>query len=353
MQDNFINPMINQGVFEDNKTKITSHWIKVTNSVYKLLDFFPDSDPLKNKSKEKALAILEGLTLISNVKGWVSLKNYFSENRDKAIEQLFYDIEVLENYLKIGNYQGWLNSINFLIIIKEYQKLKNEVNHIKSNNKNLEIFSNIKLEAKNTIVEQNSLSRQNPVVGEIPKAGKSLVQGTSYSERQNPPSYKISARQEKILQILSNREKTQVADIIKEIPNVTKRTLRRDLDDLLKKNTIVRVGEWNQVFYKILKNDRQHQKNTGMEIMQDGKMIPVVVKHSINDLAQFFDYHNGTFANNYNPELADKIRKISLPEQIISIDQLEGIIKGSLTSEEQIIISRHLRERIDELRNES
>src|SRR3989344_525485 len=60
----------------------------------------------------------------------------------------------------------------------------------------------------------------------------------------------LSERQNKILSILSRKEKVQVSDIIKEIPKITKRTIRRDLDDLLKKGKIVRVGEWNQVFYK-------------------------------------------------------------------------------------------------------
>ena len=358
MKDNFVNSAGDQGDSGENKTKITSSGVKITNAVYKLLDFFPDPDPLKNKAKEKALAILEGLTLISGEKDWVSFKNYFSEDKERAIIQLFNDINILENYLKIGKSQGWLDIINFLIIIKEYQELKIKIGHLR-NNKNLEIFAHLKLEAENRALKQNSLSEKSSRVKES-NIGQSLVQDISSSisfgkqtERRNPLSYKISARQEKILQILNNREKTQVADIIKEIPSVTKRTLRRDLDDLLKTNAIVRVGKWNQVFYKTLKSDDHNQNDMETGIIQNGKMILTAALHSIDDLAQLFDYSKGTFANYYNPELASKIRKINLPEQITSIDQLESIIKVNLTSEEQIIISRHLKERIDELKNGS
>src|SRR3989338_9857228 len=77
--------------------------IKTTNATYKLLDFFPDSDPLKNKAKEKVLAIMENLTLISDAKGWISLK------KEKAAAELLDDIDVLEAYFKLAKYQRWID----------------------------------------------------------------------------------------------------------------------------------------------------------------------------------------------------------------------------------------------------
>ncbi|MBI2050007.1 MAG: DeoR/GlpR transcriptional regulator [Candidatus Staskawiczbacteria bacterium] len=61
----------------------------------------------------------------------------------------------------------------------------------------------------------------------------------------------ISERQKKILQILNEKGKAQVSDFKNVLIDVTKRTIRRDLDELLKNGKIVRVGEWNQVFYQI------------------------------------------------------------------------------------------------------
>ena len=37
-------------------------FLKLTNIVYKVLEFFPESDPLKNRAKDRALAILENPT---------------------------------------------------------------------------------------------------------------------------------------------------------------------------------------------------------------------------------------------------------------------------------------------------
>jgi len=209
-----------------------SNGVKIINEIYKLLDFFPDSDPLKNKAKEKALAVLENLTLISDAKGWVSLK------KEKAAAQLLDDLEILESYLKLGKYQGWIDNINFLILTKECNNVKSRIIPPKGTiKKNLEVISN--MEKDSTVIVDKKpvlITMQNITGGEIPVA----EQTKDYSERQG-----------KILQMLSEKEKVQVADIIKEIPNITKRTIRRDLDDLLKKRRIVRIGEWNQVFYTI------------------------------------------------------------------------------------------------------
>jgi len=207
-------------------------FVKITNAAYKLLDFFPDGDPLKNKAKEKALAILENLTLVSDASGWVSLK------KEKAAAELLDDIEVLETYLKLGKYQGWIDNMNFLILTKEYDKIKSQINPPKG------------------FIRQNL-----EIIPSCPTSDVSDVGQLASKERKEPSLPQNSVRQRKILDILSKREKTQVSDIIKELPNITKRTIRRDLDDLLKKGKIMRFGEWNQVFYQISKDTAKNQEN--------------------------------------------------------------------------------------------
>ena len=61
----------------------------------------------------------------------------------------------------------------------------------------------------------------------------------------------LNARQEKILQILGQREKAQVGELKEFFEDTSKRTLRRDLEDLLKRNLVQRDGEWNKIFYAI------------------------------------------------------------------------------------------------------
>lgn len=353
MADNSINPLGGQEAPGELQKNEISNGVRITDAVYQILDFFPDGDPLKNKAKEKALAILENLTLISDSRGWVSLK------KEKAAAELLDDTEILEAYLKLGKDRGWMDNMSFLILIKGYDKIKSGINPPKGIvRQNLEIISRPAQEPAK-IIKETKREPSHPMsadVGHLKKGDK-----------------KYSDRQKKILDILSKREKAQVSDLIKELPNITKRTVRRDLGDLLRGGKIIRVGEWNQVFYKTLKNSVQNQvpkfaeggpgfrsksdlgENTAIKkaiTVQGEKITLVSITHSIDDLAQLFDYKEGTFANNYNPELANKIRSINLPEKITSVDQLESIIKYSLTLEEQLLVNKHLTDRMDELRNQ-
>jgi hypothetical protein len=159
--------------------------IKLTESVYKLLEYFPESDPLKNRAKDKALAIMEDLRLE--------------------------DVDILLGYLQIAKSQNWLSAINFFIISNEYEAIKKEFRPV-------------------TKPVQSTQKRVNIV----------LNNSSNFSERQK-----------KIIELLEKEEKAQVMDLQKVLPNITKRTIRRDLDELLQAGKVLREGEFNQVFYRL------------------------------------------------------------------------------------------------------
>ena len=94
-------------------------FLKLTNTVYKVLEFFPESDPLKSRAKDRALSIIEGLFLIYKSDVWT---------RDKIKAQILDDIDILLGYLWIAKSQGWLNQTNCLIISNEYEKIRNSLN---------------------------------------------------------------------------------------------------------------------------------------------------------------------------------------------------------------------------------
>jgi len=175
-------------------------FVKITEAVYRVLEFLPD-DVLKTRAKQQALAVLEAAT------------------RKKPAPKLHEDIEVLENYLKLAKHCGWISDINFLILSKEYGRIQAGLGAEITNYKP-------KITNKPQIPNQNIKSTQTPV--------------GDFSERQT-----------KIIDILKKKEKAQVADLIKQLPRITKRTIRRDLDVLLKEKAVVRVGEFNQVFYRL------------------------------------------------------------------------------------------------------
>lgn len=186
---------------------------KLTDAIYKVIEFFPENEPLKNKIKEKSLEVMENLVLFSGKPA----------DTGKLSTKILKDIEVLKEYLRLGKSQGWLDSLNFFIINKEYDKIKEGLRGAKEG------------QSEETVpIESLQFS---PIMNEERQAVFATEQ--------------ISDRQKKILEILGKQEKAQVGDFKKTFSSVSKRTLRRDLDDLLQKKKIVRVGEWNQVFYKV------------------------------------------------------------------------------------------------------
>ena len=237
-----------------NKTMHEKH-LKLTNALYKISEFFPESDPLKNRVKDRALSIMDNLVLINKNNGWAS----FQEEKVKI--NILDDIDILLGYLWIAKYHGWINSVNYLILINEYEKLRNSIkpiveltrSEIPAPKENKNINQN---NAPNSFISQQNTTGQKPLddKSEVPqestqKPPASVLNTTEANVASN--SFDISSRQEKILEFINRNEKAQVMDLKTVLPDVTKRTIRRDLDELLLTGKVTRLGEFNQVFYKI------------------------------------------------------------------------------------------------------
>ena len=246
-------------------------FIKTTNAVYRVLDGLPDGDPLRNRAKERVLIIMENLTLVFSKDGYEAKKNYLPD-REKMLIQLIGDIEISRAHLSIARAQGWIEAMNFLIIEKEYQEIKNKllllkglaVPPIRSGHGGVDV--DVELTNGNQKVSKDSINTvQAPdrfEEGHFPLPNTSSASGEQSSAPLNGEDREINSafpeiteRQQKILTLLKKGKKNQVADILKELPGITKITIRRDLGDLLKKGKVVRLGEWNQVFYQVKEGD--------------------------------------------------------------------------------------------------
>ncbi len=192
-------------------------FLKLTSSAYRLSEYFPESDPLKAKAKERILSVMETLVAIGCEANWAVL-GVSSQQR------IIGDIDALLGYFEIAKNQEWVSSINYLIISGEYKKIRDEVLQVKV--------------VKETIADNSdkeTVIRQNIIVGDL----------------KEQKSQKFSERQKKIVDFLKENKKAQVMDLQAVLPNITKRTIRRDLDQLLATGEVIRMGEFNQVFYKI------------------------------------------------------------------------------------------------------
>ncbi|MBI1984787.1 MAG: DeoR family transcriptional regulator [Candidatus Wildermuthbacteria bacterium] len=112
-------------------------------------------------------------------------------------------------------------------------------------------FSNKSINPKNFLILEKEYSRIPAMLIGFLGSQKAPEVLAPKPEMKQEPS--LSQRQRRIIELLRNKETTQVWELQKVLPEVTKRTLRRDLDELLKLNLVERQGEWNAVFYRMKK----------------------------------------------------------------------------------------------------
>jgi hypothetical protein len=226
---------------------MNDNFLKLTNAVYKVLEFFPESDPLKNRAKDKALSIMDNLVLLNETSGWASFQ------KEKVKVQVLEDTDMLLGYLWIGKSQGWLNSVNYLIIANQYEKIRNMAGPV------LELTQKLPgIEIIEKKIEESVLNDEKPEVSNEPIIDKpqelAVKKEVMLVEKQKPTLDKLTARQKQIIDFLNKNEKAQVMDLQTVLPAVTKRTIRRDLDELLNIGKIIRHGDFNQVSYRINQN---------------------------------------------------------------------------------------------------
>ena len=206
--------------------------IELTNKIYKLTLFFPKKEPLKYKMRDVADSILEGLV------GWnvicnsnpISFLDLDEHKKEVIILKIKENLEVLKSYFEIAKWQNWVSYFDFLKVEERYKEIDN------SFKKEIELF-----EKKQNLDIQPSVVKKE-------KKGRSRVSSSDALFNET-----LNQRKRKILKFLKEKGKAQVWQIKEIFPDVTKRTLRRDFEQLLKKDIIIRIGEKNNTFYKLKK----------------------------------------------------------------------------------------------------
>ena len=181
--------------------------IELTDRLYKLTLLFPKKEPLRYKIREVGDRILENA---------VSLEVFQSSAKrsDFLVFEIEKDLEIIISYFEVVKWQNWVSYFDILEIKEKYDKIKIDLSE----------------HVENSEPEQSQLL-----------------------DVARPKEKNLDSRKEKILTILEKKEKIQVWELSKILPQVSKRTLRRDFDFLLKKGLIKRIGQGNNTFYSLIK----------------------------------------------------------------------------------------------------
>jgi len=193
-----------------------NYLLQVTNELYRITLLFPKKEPLRYKMRQLSNEVLANFVDLYQ-------KKDFQEGV-KIIEDSNHKIEILDGFFDVARAQNWVRPSDILDLQKEYNAIKEGFLNISSDNK--------KKEEPQVVVHTS-------VIEKPPKK----------EEKQKETI--LSSRQEKILRILEDKEKAQVNEVKDYFPDTSKRTLRRDLKELLDNDLIRRKGERNSTFYEI------------------------------------------------------------------------------------------------------
>jgi len=238
------------------------YFLKLTISLYRVTDCFPKEEPLKTSLREKATEILETLSISNPV---------VTKSRLKGLQK---DIRAIKHLLRLAEPQDWVDEVNIKVLERSYDKVQDEL--VAAQNSNLNLQDLTKEEKRTPSKKEVSVSpkeekttpvssqQTRPDYYEIPEVKNEPTstpekvkaeKSTPVSPEKKKESVKelsVSDRQKKILHILRNNPRAAITDINQGLnKQVSKRTLRRDLKKLMKKNLIVRKGEGINTFYQI------------------------------------------------------------------------------------------------------
>jgi len=206
--------------------------IQLTTNLYRLTLLFPKKEPLRYKIRELADEILANFLRITNQYEYTNIS---SKKTETGSLQILEDLKILDSFFEVAKAQNWVSPAETLKLQQEYSKLKENLKTQANFNRSLAPTTQIRNLTKQGLVK-SSLRTE----GDCKRSPKAI-----FAEK------RVNERQQKILEILKEREKVQVWEIKKFFPEVAKRTLRRDFEFLLQEGAVERVGERNDTFYKL------------------------------------------------------------------------------------------------------
>ncbi len=189
--------------------------LQLTFLAYRITEDWPEAIFLKTQFKHLTSQILNDFVLVSN--GSYGLR-----------EQILKNINLLQDYLVEARNKKLINREEFLLLKQEYCKIPNYF--VKSAQKKQEV------EPETQKIQEKSSNPKKPKKQKL---------------QTNVDLHNLNQRQKKILNILKNEKNIQVWQLKQIFSDVSKRTLRRDLESLVEKNIVKRQGKWNEISYML------------------------------------------------------------------------------------------------------
>jgi DNA-binding transcriptional ArsR family regulator len=173
-------------------------YLRLTLALYRVVDLFPEGDVLRQQIRKKANKVLADLI-------W--------SNPHPRVKEVCEGIASLNDLFSQAEAQNFIDPRNFQVLKREYQK----------------IAENMQENSQQPETEQ--LIEDDPIFEISKESGMN--------------------RKKKILNFLKSKQRIRVGELVASFPDVSRRTLIRDLDELYKGGIIIRTGDGRGANYTI------------------------------------------------------------------------------------------------------
>ena len=235
----------------EDKDFIKKQVFNTTAALYKVTQKLPETEPLRQRLREK------GVDLLSLVQDVFSGK-IFNSDVQNILKQEFENMGML---LEFGRFYSNINPVNFSVLIQSYDALWRKIESALDYYANggydeslQELISGIKdpLDegVKSIPAPEKAPTPKKEITPKIQSVKKERVERRYDSQ---PIGAKQAVRQEQIIKILSQKSisQFQLKDILGEFPQFNEKTVRNDLKVLCESGILVREGAGRSSVYKI------------------------------------------------------------------------------------------------------
>lgn len=170
-------------------------------AIYRVTKLFPEGEVLSGQLRETS----------SNIAVLLATK--------QISDTILLNIETVKIYLEIGKHQGWLNPLNFDLLIRAYCELTKAVEK----------------------TELAGESGKKKIIGTPPPL-KTLIKPKFKDGWSNDEKASVQKRHELIVDYLKTNSPAKTADIVRFLGNVVDRTVRMDLKILINKKIVKKSG---------------------------------------------------------------------------------------------------------------
>lgn len=256
--------MLNRHVFKELQNIV----FELTLALYRVTDFFPKEESLRQQLRQRGGEILEGI-----------YEYDISSDKKRDIAVLLKKIRVMQRYLEIARSMRFVRPINLMVLEREYSALEDffrtEFEYIRQlsnmsyvNNKRHNYikghyishffghngFDKIPEEKEQTdpVVKKDKY-RPPHTIGEQqdadapihPVVSKEKIPGSAIQNNT------VTERQQKILEYIKVKNEAKISDFFDFFQGISSKTIQRDLQDLVDKSILKKEGERRWTVYKI------------------------------------------------------------------------------------------------------